>query len=165
MNADFQLAREGAFGDLAIHGGAGQPSASQYGFKADNSFEFGHGMFFHSLAVVGTPLDRTLALKISYARAFWVLVKAGAHSAALGRERLRTVRNEYGRVWTEGLGEPWRIKKYRRADHSLAIDDKCGRRWRNSGRQRTEHATNSEIADGLLVTTERFAAVKSNGKS
>jgi hypothetical protein len=88
MNADFQLARESAFGDLAIHGGAGQPGAGQYGFKADNSFEVGHGMFFHSLAVIGTPVDRTLALKISHARAFWVPVKAGAHSAALGSERL-----------------------------------------------------------------------------
>lgn len=70
MYADFQLAREGALGDLAVHGGAGQPGAGQYGFKADNSFEVGHGMFFHSLAVIGNPLDQTLALKISDARAF-----------------------------------------------------------------------------------------------
>lgn len=110
MNADFQLAREGAFCDLAVHGGAGQPGAGQYGFKADNSFKLGHGMFFHSLAVVGTPLDQRLALKISDASALWVPVKVGAHSAALGSERLRTVRNEYGRVWTDGLGEPWRTK-------------------------------------------------------
>ena len=38
-------------------------------------------MFFHSLAVVGTPLDQTLALKIIYARVFWVPGKAGAHLA------------------------------------------------------------------------------------
>lgn len=88
MNADFQLAREGAFGDLAIHGGAGQPSSGQYGFKADNSFEVGHGLFFHSLAVIGIPVDQTLVLKISDARAFWVPVTAGAHSAALGSARL-----------------------------------------------------------------------------
>lgn len=87
MNADFQLAREGAFGDLAIHGGAGQPGAGQYGFKADNSFEVGHGMFFHPLAVIGTPLDQTLALKIGHARAFWVQIEAGAHSATLGSKQ------------------------------------------------------------------------------
>ena len=96
MNADFQLARKGAFGDLAVHGGAGQTGARQYGFKADDSFEVGHGMFFHSLAVFGTPVDQTLAAKIDHARAFWVAVNAGAHPAALGSERLRTVRNEYG---------------------------------------------------------------------
>ena len=90
MNADFQLAREGAFGDLAVHGRAGQPGAGEYGFKADNSFEVGHGMYFHSLAVIGTPVDQTLALKISHARAHWVPGKAGPHSAALGSERLRT---------------------------------------------------------------------------
>lgn len=88
MNADFQLARKGALGDLAVHGGARQPGAGQYGFKADNSFEVGHGMLFHSLAVIGTPVDQALASKISHARAFWVPVKAGAHSAALGSERL-----------------------------------------------------------------------------
>lgn len=96
MHADFQLARKGALGDLAVHGGAGQPGAGQYGLKANNSFEVGHGMFFHSLVVTGTPVDQTLALKISHARAFWLPVKAGAHSTALGSERLRTARNEYG---------------------------------------------------------------------
>jgi hypothetical protein len=69
-------------------------------------------MFFHSLAVIGTPVDQTLAFKISHARAFWVPVKARACSAALGSERLRTARNEYGRVWTDGFGARWRIKKY-----------------------------------------------------
>jgi len=86
MNADFQLAGESAFGDLAVHGGAGQPRAGEYGFKADNSFELGHGMLFHSLAVIGTPLDQTLAWKISHARAFSVPVKAGACLATLGSE-------------------------------------------------------------------------------
>lgn len=70
MNANFQLAREGAFSDLAVHGGAGQSGSGQYGFQADNSFDVGHGMFFHSLAVIGTPVDQTLALKIGHARAF-----------------------------------------------------------------------------------------------
>jgi hypothetical protein len=67
-------------------------------------------MFFHSLAVIGTPVDQTLALKINHARVFWVTVKAGANLEALGSERLGTARNEYGRVRTEGLGELWRIK-------------------------------------------------------
>ena len=71
MDAEFQLAREGALGDLAVHGGAGQPGSGQNGFKADNSFEVGHGMFFHSLADIGTPLNQKLALKISHASAFW----------------------------------------------------------------------------------------------
>ncbi len=130
MNADFQLAREGALGDLAVHGGAGQPGASQYGFKADNSFKVGHGTCFHSLAVVGTPLDQRLALKISDASAFWVPVNAGAHSAALGSERLRTVRNEYGRVWTDGLGEPWRTTNPADETFPCATDDNDGRRRR-----------------------------------
>lgn len=89
-------------------------------------------MFFHSLAVIGTPVDQTLALKISHARVFWVPVMEGAQSAALGSEWLRTARNEYGRVWTEGFGEPWRTKKYGRADRSIATGDDDRRRWRES---------------------------------
>jgi hypothetical protein len=110
MNADFQLAGESAFGDLAVHGGAGQTGAGQHSFKADNSFEVGHGMFFHSLAVIGTPVDQTLSLKISHASAFCVPVKAGALSASLGNERLRTARNEYGRLWTGALASYGRSK-------------------------------------------------------
>ena len=55
MNADPDLTREGAFGDLAIHGRSGKPGAGQYGFEADNSFGVGHGMHFHFLTVIGSP--------------------------------------------------------------------------------------------------------------
>ena len=71
MNADFQLAWEGAFGDLAVHGGAGQPGAGQYGFKADNSFEVGHGMFFHSLAVAGSPRAKNWRRQFAAQERFW----------------------------------------------------------------------------------------------
>ena len=85
-------------------------------------------MFFHSLAVIGTPVDQTLALKINRARSFWVPVKAGAYTAAFGSERLRTARNEYGRVWTDGFWRAVADQKNGRADQSRAIGEKCGRR-------------------------------------
>ena len=71
MNADFDLVGKSSLGDLAIHGGAGQPSAGQYGFQADDSFKVRHGIFFHWLTVVDTPLEEQLANKISVASAFF----------------------------------------------------------------------------------------------
>lgn len=71
MHADFQLAREGALGDLAVHGGAGQPSAGKYGFKADNSFEVGHGTCFHSLAVIGSPRAKNCRRQFAAQERFW----------------------------------------------------------------------------------------------
>jgi hypothetical protein len=38
-------------------------------------------MFFHSLAVIGTPADQTLALKISYARALLGAANMGEEKA------------------------------------------------------------------------------------
>ena len=55
MDADPDLTREGALGDLAIHGRSGEASAGKHGFEADNSFWVGHGMHFHSLTVIGSP--------------------------------------------------------------------------------------------------------------
>lgn len=74
MNADFDLMGKSAFGDLAIHSGAGQPGAGQYGFQADDSFKVRHGICFHSLTVVGTPLEEQLANKMSVASAFFGLL-------------------------------------------------------------------------------------------
>ena len=55
MNADPDLTREGALGDLAIHCGSGEASAGEHGFQSDNSFGVGHGTHFHSLTVIGSP--------------------------------------------------------------------------------------------------------------
>jgi hypothetical protein len=63
------LVGESALGDLAIHGLAGQPGAGQYGFQADDSFKVRHGICFHSLTVVGTPLEEQLANKMPVASA------------------------------------------------------------------------------------------------
>jgi hypothetical protein len=43
IGADRYLARECAFGDLAIDGGAGQSGAIEDGFKADDTVRVGHG--------------------------------------------------------------------------------------------------------------------------
>ncbi|MBK7161076.1 MAG: hypothetical protein IPH79_00660 [Sphingomonadales bacterium] len=89
-----------------------------------------------------------MALKIIYARVFWVPGKAGAHLAALGSERLETARNEYGRVWTEGFGEPWQMENP--ADETFRVQmttttDVAGV---NSRRLRTKSAPDS----GMLLS-------------
>lgn len=43
VNADADLRRESAIGDLAIYGGAGKPGAGKYGLQADDAFWVGHG--------------------------------------------------------------------------------------------------------------------------
>src|SRR6516165_10381749 len=43
VGADFELSREGAFGDLAVDGGPGQPGPGKNGFQADDTVRFAHG--------------------------------------------------------------------------------------------------------------------------
>jgi hypothetical protein len=43
MNADANLRRESAIGDLAIYSRAGQPGPGEDGFQADDAFGVGHG--------------------------------------------------------------------------------------------------------------------------
>ena len=45
VDADFDLRREGALGDLAIDGGAGKASAVEHGLEADDAFGIGHCLF------------------------------------------------------------------------------------------------------------------------
>jgi hypothetical protein len=55
VNTYSHLGREGAIGDLAIHGRAGQARAGEDSLEADDSFGVGHGTLFHSLTVIGSP--------------------------------------------------------------------------------------------------------------
>ena len=71
VDADSNLRRKGAVGDLAIERGAGKASAGEHGLDTDNLFKVGHWTFFHSLTVVGTPLEEQLANKMSVASAFF----------------------------------------------------------------------------------------------
>ena len=55
MNADLYLGGERPFGDLAIHGRAGQAGPGENGLQADDLVGVGHGTCFHSLAFIGCP--------------------------------------------------------------------------------------------------------------
>lgn len=90
MNADFDLVGKSSLGDLAIHGGAGQPSAGQYGFQADDSFKVRHGIFFHWLTVVDTPLEEQLANRMSVASAFLRSSGSGVLSDTMTVIRIET---------------------------------------------------------------------------
>lgn len=74
MNADFDLGRKRPFGDLAIHGRARQAGPGENGLQADDLVGVGHGICFHSLTVVGTPLEEQLANKMSVASAIFGLL-------------------------------------------------------------------------------------------
>src|SRR5260370_2364055 len=43
VDADFELSREGAFSDLAVDGGPGQPGPGEAGLKTDDTIWFVHG--------------------------------------------------------------------------------------------------------------------------
>jgi hypothetical protein len=55
IDADWHLARECAFGDLAIERRAGQAGAGKHGLYTDDPFSVGHETFFHSLTVDEAP--------------------------------------------------------------------------------------------------------------
>ena len=58
MDADLNLARESAFGNLAVEGGAGKPGATKHGLKADDPFGVRHGMQFHLLELNEAPREK-----------------------------------------------------------------------------------------------------------
>jgi len=43
IGADLELSREGAFGNLAVDGGPGQPGPREDGFQTDDPVWFAHG--------------------------------------------------------------------------------------------------------------------------
>ena len=47
VDADFDLRREGALGDLAIDGGAGKAGAVEHCLQSDDAFCIGHWAFSH----------------------------------------------------------------------------------------------------------------------
>ena len=55
VNTYSHLGREGAVGDLAIHGRAGKARAGEDSLEPDDFFGVGHGTFFHFLTVSGSP--------------------------------------------------------------------------------------------------------------
>lgn len=44
VGADLELSREGAFGDLAVDGGAGQSGPGEDSFQADDTVWLAHGL-------------------------------------------------------------------------------------------------------------------------
>src|SRR5690606_36722206 len=59
VDADLHLARESAFGDLAVDGRARQAGTGEHRLEADNSFGSGHGGYRQHLVVDDAPCEQT----------------------------------------------------------------------------------------------------------